>query len=99
MHRTYTLNNPYGKTNGRFFWQDSFEPQAEKGICFVPESLIDAEGKLEETFYLNNGWARLNCGSQAQGHGSHMFPDMQQPVLEDQPEVTERIKTFLAHWD
>lgn len=91
MHKTYTISQPYGETDGRFFWEAS--PFADPGICFVPESLIDAEGKLKRSAYLNEGWARLNCGSQPQGRGSHMFPDMETPVLGVTPEAISEARS------
>lgn len=94
MHKTYTITKPRGVTKGRFFWQDSFKPDEEKGICFVPESLIEGE-ELNRAAYLEIGWARTNCGSQPQGQGSHMFPDMKKPVLEETSEQKNRIQEFL----
>lgn len=106
MHKTYTITKAStGPTQGRFFWEKfvgSEEeilaiPEEEKGICFIPEFLIEG-GELDTNAYLDTGWARTSCGSQPQGCGSHMFPDMKKPVLEDTPEQTDRIKKFLEIW-
>ena len=99
MQKAYILNNPHGKTEGRFFWQESFESEEKKGICFIQESLINNEGNLNESLYLNNGWARLNCGTQPEGYGSHMFPNMKNPVLEENSKQKERINNFLKQWN
>ena len=94
MHKTYTITNSNGATKGRFFWQESAKPEKDKGICFVPESLIEDE-ELNRPLYLELGWARTNCGSQPQGEGSHMFPNVTNPVLEETPEQEARVKEFL----
>jgi hypothetical protein len=62
----------------------------------VPETCIQ-KGELNEDLYLKN-WARTNCGSQPQGYGSHMFPDLKKPVLEANTEEKERVQKLVQKW-
>jgi len=97
MPKTHILNHPgHGQVKGQFFWEKS--PFENPGICFVPEHIIRENHTFDELEYIREEWARTNCSAQPEGEGSHMFPDMEKPVLEATPEEESRVDKFLRRW-
>ena len=61
--------------------------------CFVPEKFF-VGGKFDETAFMDSAWPSINCGSNPNGIGSHIFPHVSSlvPVDESTPEFEEFLK-------
>lgn len=90
-HKTYNVK----ETKGRFFWEAVALPNSQRGICFVPDE-FNKGGQFDERAYTNQRWASFNCAAvEAYGIGSHMFPNPEEPVLEETEEESARVEAFL----
>lgn len=47
--------------------------------AFVPSELVKG-GKLDAIGYSSKRWDSINCGANEEAVGSHLFPDVSQPI-------------------
>lgn len=61
--------------------------------AFVPNDLIKG-GKLDVIGYSSKRWDSINCGANKEAIGSHVFPDISQPVNQNDIASNNKLKGF-----
>jgi hypothetical protein len=86
---------------GRIYWADAHPDYRTLRplFCFVPEIFFTGE-KFDEKAYGESAWPRVNCGSNPNGIGSHLYPDLRSPVLEKEssPELEDFLDNLGRHF-
>lgn len=66
-------------------------------LCFVPERLLE-NGKLQLDTYQKENWDSINAGANPLAVGSHVFPNLQKEITEENQETLaflSRIKRLI----
>ena len=89
------MRRTINKIPGRVFRANAHPDfrQVRSLYCFVPDKFL-VGGKFDETAFMNSAWPSINCGSNPNGIGSHIFPDVSSPVPLD--ESTTELVEFLT---
>ncbi len=61
--------------------------------AFVPNNLIIG-GKLNLAEYSAKRWDSINCGANQEAIGSHVFPDISQPIKQKELESNPKLIDF-----
>jgi hypothetical protein len=69
--------------------------QTKPLYAFVPNDLVIG-GKLDLGQYSGKRWDSINCGANKRAVGSHVFPDLSQPITQSELEGNDSIQEFLT---